>query len=143
MQVSEEDIEEMFAYADKDSDGKISYTEFQTMINPPKPPPEHQVVKATTIAKKVSIKTPGQSDNSINTEEPLNSKHQEVEGAEIDKDLKTEHRVVKAANAAKKVTIQSPGQSDISKQEDSKHKTEEQIKRKLQELESAELDKDL
>ena len=28
----------MFNYADKDGDGKISYTEFQIMINPPKPP---------------------------------------------------------------------------------------------------------
>ena len=36
--MSEEDIEEMFTYADKDGDGKISYTEFQIMINPPKPP---------------------------------------------------------------------------------------------------------
>ena len=36
--VSEEDIEEMFNFADKDGDGKISYTEFQIMINPPKPP---------------------------------------------------------------------------------------------------------
>jgi len=37
-EVSEDDIEEMFNYADKDGDGKISYTEFQIMINPPKPP---------------------------------------------------------------------------------------------------------
>ena len=36
--VSEEDIEEMFSYADNDGDGKISYTEFRIMINPPKPP---------------------------------------------------------------------------------------------------------
>ena len=36
--MSEEDIEEMFTYADKDGDGQISYTEFQIMINPPKPP---------------------------------------------------------------------------------------------------------
>ena len=36
--VSEEDIDEMFTYADNDKDGKISYKEFQTMINPPKPP---------------------------------------------------------------------------------------------------------
>ena len=37
-QVSEVDIEEMFTYADADRDGRISYSEFQTMINPPKPP---------------------------------------------------------------------------------------------------------
>lgn len=38
VEVSEVDIEEMFTYADADRDGRISYTEFQTMINPPKPP---------------------------------------------------------------------------------------------------------
>ena len=37
-QVSDEDIEEMFSYADKDGDGKINWAEFQVMINPPKPP---------------------------------------------------------------------------------------------------------
>ena len=36
--VDEADIEEMFTYADKDGDGKISYAEFQVMISPPKPP---------------------------------------------------------------------------------------------------------
>ena len=36
--MSDEDIEEMFSYADKDGDGKINWAEFQTMINPPKPP---------------------------------------------------------------------------------------------------------
>ena len=35
--VSDEDIEEMFDYADANGDGKISYEEFQIMINPPKP----------------------------------------------------------------------------------------------------------
>merc|ERR1712142_289916 len=35
-EVSDADIEEMFNYADKDGDGKISYQEFQVMINPPK-----------------------------------------------------------------------------------------------------------
>ena len=38
LQVSDEDIEDMFSYADKDGDGKINWTEFQVMINPPKPP---------------------------------------------------------------------------------------------------------
>jgi len=37
-EVCEEDIEEMFTYADNDGDGRISYTEFRIMINPPKPP---------------------------------------------------------------------------------------------------------
>ena len=35
--VSDEEIEEMFSFADVDNDGKISYDEFQIMINPPKP----------------------------------------------------------------------------------------------------------
>lgn len=36
--VDDKDIEEMFAYADKDNDGKLSWQEFQVMINPPPPP---------------------------------------------------------------------------------------------------------
>ena len=36
--VADEDIADMFAVADSDSDGRISYKEFQKMINPPKPP---------------------------------------------------------------------------------------------------------
>ena len=35
--VSEADIEEMFEFADKNGDGKISYEEFQVMINPQRP----------------------------------------------------------------------------------------------------------
>ena len=53
--MSEEDIEEMFNFADKDCDGKISYIEFQTMINPPKPPQEPKPRLPT--AKRVTIKT--------------------------------------------------------------------------------------
>ena len=34
--VSEEDIECMFSCADQDQDGKISFSEFQVMINPPR-----------------------------------------------------------------------------------------------------------
>ena len=36
--VEEEDIEEMFAFADKNQDGHLSYSEFQVMVNPPPPP---------------------------------------------------------------------------------------------------------
>ena len=35
--VSDEEIEQMFSFADANNDGKISYDEFQIMINPPKP----------------------------------------------------------------------------------------------------------
>ena len=36
--VSDEDIEDMFSFADKDGDGKLSYAEFKIMIDPPQPP---------------------------------------------------------------------------------------------------------
>ena len=55
-QVSEEDIDEMFTYADKDGDGQISYQEFQAMINPPKPPPETQKPQRSAV-KRVTIQT--------------------------------------------------------------------------------------
>ena len=51
-------IECLITYADKDSDGKISYTEFQAMINPPKPPTEPQpCLPPTPLGKRVTIKT--------------------------------------------------------------------------------------
>ena len=53
----------MFAYADKDKDGKISYTEFQTMINPPRPPTEPQpYLTPAPAVKKVTIKTKDDDD---------------------------------------------------------------------------------
>jgi len=36
--VDDEDIEEMFEFADKNKDGKLSYKEFKVMVNPPEPP---------------------------------------------------------------------------------------------------------
>ena len=65
-QVCEEDIEEMFVFADQDSDGKISYTEFQTMINPPKPPPEQLQTQPAHNTKRVTIKTPEHSSKQTN-----------------------------------------------------------------------------
>ena len=47
----------MFSYADKDKDGKISYLEFQAMINPPKPPTEPTTSLTPTPVKRVTIKT--------------------------------------------------------------------------------------
>jgi len=43
--VKEEDIDQMFEFADKDKDGKISYSEFQIMINPQVivTPPKHSL----------------------------------------------------------------------------------------------------
>jgi hypothetical protein len=53
IQVQLEDIEEMFSYADQDCDGKISWSEFQTMINPPKPP---ELPKPTLADLAVKVK---------------------------------------------------------------------------------------
>ena len=45
----------MFTYADQDRDGRISYTEFQTMINPPKPPePPKPSLADLTMARTVA-----------------------------------------------------------------------------------------
>ena len=46
-----EDIEEMFSYADQDCDGKISWSEFQIMINPPKPPEPPKPTLADLVNK--------------------------------------------------------------------------------------------
>lgn len=53
--VSEDDIEEMFSFADKDKDGKISFNEFQLMINPPKIETEVITSKMKEPVKKVTI----------------------------------------------------------------------------------------
>ena len=48
----------MFSYADADNDGRINWSEFQTMINPPKPaarPAEKAVSTHTKPKKTVSI----------------------------------------------------------------------------------------
>lgn len=38
VEVSDSDIDEMFSFADKNGDGKLSYKEFKLMIDPPLPP---------------------------------------------------------------------------------------------------------
>jgi len=60
-EVSEEDIEEMFTYADKDGDGKISYTEFKIMINPPKPPEQPRPTLAD-LARKTQMEVRKETD---------------------------------------------------------------------------------
>ena len=55
--VSEDDIEEMFALADKDNDGKIGFLEFQLMINPQKVESNVTNVKRKESMKKVTIVT--------------------------------------------------------------------------------------
>ena len=76
--MSEEDIEEMFTYADNDGDGKISYTEFQAMINPPNPPTEPQpCLPLTPAGKRVTIKTEEHEqvlEGETTQEENVNSK---------------------------------------------------------------------
>ena len=57
-QVADSEIDEMFSYADADHDGRINWSEFQTMINPPKPaarPTEKPVSKHPKTKKSVSI----------------------------------------------------------------------------------------
>ena len=77
--MSEEDIEEMFTFDDKDSDGKISYQEFQAMINPPKPPPEPQPhLPPTPTVKRVTIKTTENQAESVENLDTTETK--EVEG---------------------------------------------------------------
>ena len=49
----------MFSFADKNKDGKISYTEFQAMINPPNPPkpPTEAQPQMVGAVKRVTINT--------------------------------------------------------------------------------------
>ena len=47
----------MFTFADKDKDGKISFMEFQMMINPPKLESEMLQSKNKDPVKKVTILT--------------------------------------------------------------------------------------
>ena len=54
-QVSEDDIDEMFNFADKDKDGKISFLEFQIMINPPKLQTDFNKNRTKDSVKKVTI----------------------------------------------------------------------------------------
>ena len=44
--VHDDDIKEMFDFADANQDGKIIYEEFQIMINPPEPPEEPRLLAA-------------------------------------------------------------------------------------------------
>ena len=63
-EVSEADIEEMFAIADVDGDGKLSYKEFLTMIDPPVPSEQ-----GNTSGKKVTIQLPTNDQDDYYTEE--------------------------------------------------------------------------
>jgi hypothetical protein len=54
-QVSDSDIEEMFTYADADHDGRINWSEFQTMINPPHPEQWASRPTMTDMARKTTL----------------------------------------------------------------------------------------
>ena len=69
LKVSEEEIEEMFTFADKDKDGRISYTEFQMMMNPPK-----LLTDTPTPVKRVTINL---SENDSMTEPLIESESTE------------------------------------------------------------------
>ena len=106
--VCEEYIEEMFTFADKDCDGKISYKEFQTMINPPKPPPEHHKNHPVpTVNKSVTIKTEENSNNKTKEQsemksqihEDMNTKNHSGVKTIDNKDIKTaEHEITKTVD---------------------------------------------
>ena len=55
----------MFNFADKDRDGKISFLEFQLMINPPKLESDSSLKKSKSKdgVKKVTIIEHGDNDN--------------------------------------------------------------------------------
>jgi hypothetical protein len=55
--VAEEDIADMFSVADSDRDGRISFREFQKMVNPPKPPEGPKPTK-DDLAKRFSQLSP-------------------------------------------------------------------------------------
>ena len=57
LKVPDEDIEDMFSYADNEGDGKINWTEFQVMINPPKPP-EPEKPTLADLTEKIKSKKP-------------------------------------------------------------------------------------
>jgi len=65
--VDEEDIQEMFSFADKNKDGRISYSEFLLMINPPKLP----------VPPKPSASLRHQRSASFNHHPPDHSKQQQ------------------------------------------------------------------
>ena len=54
-QVSDSDIEEMFTYADADHDGRINWSEFQTIINPPQPEQWASRPTMTDMARKTTL----------------------------------------------------------------------------------------
>ena len=82
--VSEEDIEEMFSYADKDQDGKISYSEFQVMINPPQPqpPPRPDLKDLESKACKTELRVDGKIRPVIAETLVDNGRHSEVKQEE-------------------------------------------------------------
>ena len=68
--VADEDIADMFAVADSDSDGRISYKEFQKMINPPKPPEGPKPTKQDFVKRFSQVMQGydvGQSDEKIDS----------------------------------------------------------------------------
>merc|ERR1719330_1778104 len=79
-QVSEDDIEEMFKFADKDQDGKISFIEFQLMIKPQKPDESNNncnlenlknISKNGENIKKVTIMTENDSVSEMNKDKTI------------------------------------------------------------------------
>ena len=78
-QVSEDDIEEMFKFADKDQDGKISFIEFQLMIKPQKPDESNNNYNLENLLRRGCVDTkshgPLSATHSGRTKERANSRH--------------------------------------------------------------------
>jgi len=109
VQVDIQEAEEMFSYADKDRDNKISWTEFQTMINPPPPPKPPTPHKSQIMA--FMIDNPAFEDDFQNTIyekiqdtneiDPAN-KEKKTEGEEENEENKEDERAKKEEEEEKK-----------------------------------------
>ena len=74
IQVSEDDIEEMFTAVDKNKDAKISYREFQKMINPPDiPQPARPHVSHIGLKSQVFFPPSGKAFFLASTRESVSS----------------------------------------------------------------------
>jgi len=107
--VDPEEAEEMFDFADKDRDCKISWDEFQIMINPPpppKPPTPHRAMLAATFLPP--------TEKIQEAEEPT-SKPEEEDADAADKDIK---EIEKKKEESPATPIAAEGHSNDKKHRD-------------------------
>merc|ERR1711892_1010269 len=70
VQVADEDIEEMFEFADKDKDGELSYSEFLLMVDPPALP-EVPKPHVSDLGLKPQLFSPGGQEQESNFASPI------------------------------------------------------------------------